>query len=135
MPKNQNQLPPALPTLNAKYAAAVTALLADVTPSEADAITEAALRYTFRRDRAEHPSGKTDNAGRWYPHASEKLDTSAYRAPSRAWPWSYMHACRTIAHCARLEGVPQHVSKVRRLARQFDLYDKEIESDPTQTSR
>lgn len=60
--------------------------------------------YEARRDRERHPEGKTDNAGRWYPTAREDAggDGSSTRCPSRAWPWSYMHRCRTRAHCAVL---------------------------------
>jgi hypothetical protein len=62
-----------------------------------------------------HPEGQFDGAGRWYPDASENLDTSCHRTPSRAWPYSYLQACRTAAHCAQLIGV-EEVSLVRKFA-------------------
>lgn len=79
----------------------------------------AAVRYILRRDRHEHPDGERDNAGRWYPAVSENLDTSRYRSPSRAWPWSYMLPCRTLAHCAQLEDCTD-LLLARRIARAID---------------
>jgi len=84
------------------------------------AIRRAAERFLRRRDRTEHPEGKCDRAGRWYPADSENFDHRGRRIPSRAWPWSYMQACRTLAHCAHLEGVPGLVSEVRKAARKLD---------------
>lgn len=80
----------------------------------------AAVRYISRRDRLEHPDGWQDSGGRWYPNESEGLDTGRYRLPSRSYPWSYMHACRTIAHCAKLERCTK-LLLVRRIARAIDL--------------
>jgi len=61
------------------------------------AITEC---YEARRDRKVHPEGKFDSAGRWYPSSSE--GTPSVRSPSRAWPYSYLLACRTRRHVAGL---------------------------------
>ena len=52
-----------------------------------------------------------------YPDSSEPLDTSCYRTPSRAYPYSYLLPCRTAAHCARIEGVEEYTSVVRWRAR------------------
>ena len=52
---------------------------------------------------SQRASRRQTGGRRWYPDASESLDTSNYRYPSRRYPWSYMLACRTLAHCARLE--------------------------------
>lgn len=79
----------------------------------------AAVRYVKRRDRDEHPAGNTDRGGRWYPNDSENLDTRYYRSPSREYPWSYMLACRTLAHCAQLEGC-KDLLLARRIARVID---------------
>lgn len=87
----------------------------------------AAVRYIRRRDRIEHPAGKTDNGGRWYPANSECLDTSFYRSPSRQWPWSYMLACRTAAHCAQMHGAD--VTSTRRIARLIDKCSKSEDRD------
>ena len=84
-------------------------------------ITAAATEYLGRRDRTSHPEGHTDGGGRWYPSEAEDIHgtiTSTIRGPSRAWPWSYAHACRTAAHVAELYGV--EVSAVRREARRID---------------
>jgi hypothetical protein len=94
----------------------------DLTPQQQDAVKQAALCYVRRRDRLEHPLGEFDNAGRWYPDPSEGLDTCRLRSPSRAWPFTYQRACRSLAHCMRLEGVPsEHATEVRREVRRLDL--------------
>jgi hypothetical protein len=80
----------------------------------------AAVRYISRRDRLEHPNGWQDSGGRWYPNETEGLDTGSYRLPSRRYPWSYMQACRTVAHCAKLERCSK-LLLVKRIARAIDL--------------
>lgn len=67
-------------------------------------IQSAAAQYIARKDRTEHPDGEFDNAGRWYPDETEKLNTDMYRSPSRAYKYSYMLACRTVEHVANLHG-------------------------------
>lgn len=79
---------------------------------------DAAVTYIRRRDRDEHPAGSFDNGGRWYPDSSENLDTSCYRSPSRGWPYSYMHACRTAQHCAQLHEA--EIGATRRIANRID---------------
>jgi len=60
--------------------------------------------YEARRDRVVHPEGTFDNAGRWYPSERESCGGSGtqVRGPSRKWPYSYMHRCRTKAHVSNL---------------------------------
>ena len=48
--------------------------------------------YEKLKNRKIHPSGSFDSAGRWY---AENADLINVRAPSRAWPYSQMKACRT----------------------------------------
>ena len=79
----------------------------------------AAVRFVSRRERWEHPAGKLDSGGRWYPASSERFEAAGYRPPSRAWPFSYMFACRTAVHCAALESADD-VTLVRRVARIVD---------------
>lgn len=79
----------------------------------------AAIRYLRRRERLEHPAGGPARGGRWYPDASEGLNTAMYRTPSRAFPWSYMLPCRSIRHCAQLVGCDD-ILLVRRIARAID---------------
>ena len=64
----------------------------------------AAILFIERKERIAHPKGSTDNAGRWYPSCRDKavFPSNEYRSPSRAYPWSYMLACRTAAQCARI---------------------------------
>ena len=83
-------------------------------------ILRAACTYLRRRDRLEHPAGSFDKAKRWYPDAKECLDTSCIRSPSRAYPHSYNHACRTIKHCAKLHGVSDRLTEVRREIRRVE---------------
>ena len=80
-------------------------------------IRVAAAIYLRRRERIDHPKGKFDGAQRWYPDVSEGLDTSSLRTPTRAWPYSYLLSCRTIRHCAKLAGVADKATEVRREAR------------------
>lgn len=59
--------------------------------------------YEGRRDRLVNPDGTFDNAGRWYPSEAEDAGVShTHRSPSRAWPYSYMTACRTRKHVSVL---------------------------------
>jgi len=85
-----------------------------------DPVREAACIYLRRRERLEHPDGRKDRVGRWYPDESEMLDQTQYRSPSRAHPWSYMLACRTLKHCANLAGIPTRTLEVRRAARHIE---------------
>jgi len=55
--------------------------------------------FASRHDRASHPAGDFDKAGRWYPSATEHASCcNAIRTPSRAHPYSYMVHCRTRRH-------------------------------------
>lgn len=55
--------------------------------------------YVSRADRATHPSGNFDKAGRWYPDNYEVASCCGHvRSPSRAHPYSYMVHCRTRKH-------------------------------------
>ena len=59
--------------------------------------------YSARKARREHPCGKFDNAGRWYPSDSEEQDCcKAIRQPSRAFPYSLMLHCRSKKHIAHM---------------------------------
>jgi len=79
----------------------------------------AARVYISRRDSVSHPAGKFDNAGRWYPADAERCECcNAVRSPSRAFPYSYMTHCRTIAHVANLYGVD--VKDLRREVKRLE---------------
>lgn len=59
--------------------------------------------YEALRDRVINPDGTFDNGGRWYPSAAEDCGVSStVRSPSKAWPFSYMTACRTLKHVKAL---------------------------------
>lgn len=61
--------------------------------------------WEARQRRQVHPSGTFDNASRWMPDPHEdpgSVIQRTIRSPSRAWPYSYMTACRSRAHCLRL---------------------------------
>lgn len=56
--------------------------------------------------RVWHPSGDFDNAGRWYP--TNYCDCcESIRSPSRAYPYSLMVHCRTVAHVACVHGIEE----------------------------
>jgi len=76
----------------------------------------AAVRYARRQMRLEHPKGSFDGARRWYPAASERLNISIFREPSRAYPFNLLQACRAAIHCAILEECDD-VKLVRRIAK------------------
>lgn len=123
-PTDINEPAPAPAGTSSKIVAASATVAFKADKKKMRKINRAAQRYLRRRDRDEHPEGRTDNAGRWYPAESEKFDASHHRFPSRYWPWSYMTACRTIAHCAMLEGIPELLSEVRKEARRLDRKSK-----------
>ena len=82
-------------------------------------VTVAARTYLDRRDRASHPAGSFDKAGRWLPTGDEYQSCCAsIRYPSRAWPYSLLVHCRTAEHVASLYGVD--ALTVKRTARQLD---------------
>lgn len=76
----------------------------------------AACHYLLRRERMDHPVGWFDTGGRRYPDDSEGLIWRHFRMPTRTYPYSYLLACRSAAHCARLHGC-EDVTLVRRIAR------------------
>lgn len=89
------------------------------TETTATTLEQAARIFIARRDRTAHPTGKFDNADRWYPSEAETCDCcSAVRSPSRAHPFSYMVHCRTMKHVANLYGVS--VADLRNEVRRLD---------------
>lgn len=82
-----------------------------------DNLAAAVACFHARQTRQQHPDGKFDGAGRWYPSASEEQECcSRIRSPSRAYPYSYMVHCRTADHIAHIYGVS--ATDIRRAARQ-----------------
>jgi len=76
----------------------------------------AAYEYIRRQKREVHPAGKFDRGGRWYPTDDEEQKCCAsIRQPSRAWPYTLMSHCRSMAHVAALYGVDAR--EVRRAVR------------------
>jgi hypothetical protein len=62
--------------------------------------------YVARQDRSQHPDGRCDSGGRWYPSESEQQACCrGIRSPSRSYPWSLMTHCRTLDHVAHLHGL------------------------------
>lgn len=71
--------------------------------------------YGMLKSRQIHPSGKFDNAGRFYATHSDLIRV---RPPSRAYPYSHMTACRTKKYvkavaekfgCEDVETLKKHV--------------------------
>ncbi len=72
--------------------------------------------YKARQERREHPEGKFDKGGRWYPSETEwQTCCGLIRTPSRMWPYSLMKHCRSVEHVANLYSVP--VKELRREVR------------------
>lgn len=62
-------------------------------------------RYDRRQRRVEHPDGYLDPKGLWLPSAGEQTEMLRNaRAPTATYPTSYRVACRSLQHCAELEG-------------------------------
>ena len=80
-------------------------IIENCTLERAQAAFGAYARWLRRKERAEHPGGRFDKAGRWYPSKDENCDdfTSHTREPSRRWLYSYLLAARSLAHCEALE--------------------------------
>lgn len=83
--------------------------------------------YDLRRSRAEHPAGKFDKAGRWYPDGEELQNCCPIvRSPSRQWPYSFMTHCRTREHITNLV-ISRHLAEceicrvVERLGDNFSV--------------
>ncbi len=60
--------------------------------------------FYSRKNRITHPRGKFDNGNRFYPaYKNEQLICcSCIREPSRGFPFSFLHHCRTKKHVAAL---------------------------------
>ena len=79
-------------------------------------VVDAARQYVALRDRAVHPEGSFDKAGRWYPSETEQQGCCRMiRTPSRAWPYTLLKHCRTAEHIARRAGVDAR--ELRKAAR------------------
>lgn len=82
-------------------------------------VEKAVNEYISRRDRKTHPDGKFDNARRWYPSEAETADCCKFiRSPSRSWPYSLLHHCRTLQHICNKYGVD--VKQAKKLLREIE---------------
>jgi hypothetical protein len=71
-----------------------------------ETVLRAAYEYVRRQGRSAHPDGQFDSGGRWYPsECEERPCCSGIRRPSRAWPYTLMSHCRSMAHVAALYDV------------------------------
>lgn len=90
------------------------------TPKQIDLAAKTAFQYLLRRERVEDPEGSFDKKGRWYPSEEERCACCAsVRAPSNAYPYSYMKHARSLEHCAWLavkEGPKDFTALVRKAA-------------------
>lgn len=89
-------------------------------------VVKAVEEYEKLQSREIHPNGEFDKAGRWYPSESESQDCcSEIRSPSRAYPYSYMVHCRTLAHvCSR---VGADIEKAKEIVNAKNKELKEVE--------
>lgn len=65
-----------------------------------------AVQFVALQERKIHPLGAFDKAGRWYPNekAEKAHCCSTIRQPSRRYPYSLMHHCRTLKHVCNVYG-------------------------------
>lgn len=83
----------------------------------------AQCRWLRRKSRQEHPDGEFDKARRWYPseHDEEVFEYDV-RKPSWKWPYSYLLACRSLAHCERYDDAThEEVLEMRKLLRKVGI--------------
>ena len=78
------------------------------------AVHDAAHQYIRLKRRQEHPAGRFDNAGRFYPKC--QYACCNVRPPSRAFPNSLMKHARSLEHVAHAHGIPDRVLDIRRYA-------------------
>lgn len=91
-------------------------------------VIDGAIDYLKRQARTNHPDGKADSAGRFYPSNVERCDCcERIRQPSRSWPHSLRTHCRTAAHVANKYNVD--VKEMRKMARFIKKKDIDINSD------
>ena len=93
---------------------------------------EAALNAWIFFKREVRPSGKTDNANRWYPDSTENCACcSRVRSPSRSWPWSLYKHCFTLEHNEHLfKAAHEHVLAVKRwlAAQEIEITDCDLDA-------
>jgi len=90
----------------------------NLTPEE-----RALERYLRRKNRQEKPQGRYDNGGRWWPDEEEiRPCCRNIRRPSRAWPFTLLDHCRTLAHCCALEGAD--LREAMRLLRRHQTLER-----------
>lgn len=79
---------------------------------------EAGLISAVRRQRLTSPEGKQDQSGRWHPSDREwSSHMGGIRAPSRAWPWTYLKASSARSHIACLsDEEPEYYGQLLREA-------------------
>lgn len=96
---------------------------------------QAAVEVVRRRDRRDHPAGRFDGGGRWYPAAEEAASCCrAIRSPSRSYPYSLLVHARSTEHVATRRnldpaGVRAAVRLIRprrRAARPDGIYYKAV---------
>lgn len=70
--------------------------------------------YAELKSRQLHPSGKFDNAGRFWAANDDLIDV---RSPSRAYPYSQMTACRTKKYVTKVVAKfePESIEQLRSL--------------------
>ena len=100
-------------------------IIENCTLESVQAAFRAQARWLRRKERTEHPDGRFDKAGRWYPSKDENCDdfTSHTREPSRRWLYSYLLAARSLAHCEALSGAEHDDVLLMRRAGLFDGLD------------
>jgi hypothetical protein len=91
-------------------------------------VVEAGLEFSARKARRAHPPGSWDHGGRF--HARERTDAVLrVRAPSRAFPFSELHAARSAAHLAELHGCIDRTAEVKRLGKARDRISEGVPLD------
>jgi hypothetical protein len=95
--------------------------LTEMPGAQFNAAVNALQRYERRQTRGENPEGRLDGV-RWYPRGRDAEVMTQVRAPSRAWPWSYRDACRSLAHCERFENAEHaDVLEIKRHLKQAGI--------------
>jgi len=77
---------------------------------------KAAIEFDNRQSRRTHPAGSFDKSGRFYVDELQERRPCCFgiREPTRAYPYSYMTHCRSLAHVAQLHGLTAEETKLLR---------------------
>lgn len=93
------------------------------TQEQLNSAIEAYGLYERRQNCKEWPEGSFDKHKRWYPSKKEDCGvTDSIRSPSHKFPFSYLHACKSLEHCEQLMVAEHELTlAVKYLSKKWDI--------------